>query len=145
MHLKYIDNLVFDIYIRKNLIKDINFDNKEEIEKYLKNLFKILSNKYKLNIEGFYDITIYKDKYYGIIIHFEKEELEYYDYYKNQVDMRLIIKDINFKYIVSDIPHNILNKVKIKNNNDNIYLIIKEELSKLEFMQLMEVSIISYN
>ena len=59
--------------------------------------------------------------------------------------MRLIIKNVDLKYIVSDIPHNILNKVKIKNNNDNIYLIIKEELSELEFMQLMEVSIISYN
>ena len=43
MSIKFTSNLIFDIYIKKYLIEKIDFSIKEEIEKYLKNLFKILS------------------------------------------------------------------------------------------------------
>jgi len=73
MSIKYIDELTFDIYIKNNFIENIDFENKEDIEKYLKKIFKTLNQKYKIIIEGFYNITIYIDKYYGIVIHLEKE------------------------------------------------------------------------
>jgi len=142
--IKFISNLIFDIYVKKYLVKDIDFSNKEDLEKYLKKLFKILKNKYNITIEGFYNITIYIDKYYGIVLHLEKEELDYYDYYKNQVDMRLITIDTDFMYQVDDIPFNILNKLKILIKNKNIYLTIKEELTDIEMMNLIENSKIIY-
>lgn len=144
MSIKFISELVFDIYVKKHLIKNINFSSKEDLEKYLKKLFKLLKNKYNLEIEGFYNITVYIDKYYGIILHLEKQELEYYEYYKNQVDMRLITIDTDFMYQVDDIPFNIINKFKINIKDKNIYLIIKEELTNLEMMNLLENSIIVY-
>lgn len=145
MNIKYIDELTFDIYIKNQLIENINFDNKEDIEKYLKKLFKILNQKYKIIIEGFYNITIYIDKYYGIVIHLEKEELEYYEYYKNQVDMRLITVHTDFMYLVNDIPKSIIDKIKIENKDNNIYIKIINKLNDLEMMKLMEFSEIVYN
>ena len=144
MSIKYIDELTFDIYIKKEFINNIDFNNKEELEKYLKKLFKLLNNKYNIIIEGFYDITIYIDKYYGIILHLEKELLDYYEYYKNQVDMRLITVDTEFMYLVNDIPLNIIDKIKIENKDNNIYIKLKEELTHIEMMKLMEFSEIVY-
>lgn len=145
MNIRFINNFIIDIYIKKELINNIDFNNKEDLEKYLKRLFKTLKNKYDITIEGFYDITVYIDKYYGVIFHLDKEDLEYYDYYKNQVDMRIITIDTEFLYLVEDIPYNLLNKVSVEINNNNIYLKIKEELNKLEMMKLLEISKVVYN
>lgn len=145
MSIKFISDLIFDIYIKKCFINNIDFSVKEEIEKYLKKLFKTLSKKYNLKIEGFYNITVYIDKYYGIILHLEKEEIDYYEYYKNQVDMRLITIDTEFIYEVEDIPFDIINKVDIITKDKNIYLKIKEELTNTEMMELLENSKLIYN
>ena len=101
MNIKYIDELTFDIYIKKELINNIDLNSKECLENYLKKIFKILKNKYKMTIEGLYNVNIYCDKYYGIIIHLENENLEYYDCFKNQVDMRIISINTNFLYEVA--------------------------------------------
>lgn len=143
MSIKYIDELSFDIYVKKELINNIDFNNKEHLEKYLKKIFKILKDKYNINIEGLYNVNIYYDKYYGIIIHLENENLEYYDCFKNQVDMRIITVNTNFLYKVDDLPKNI-NKFDIIIKNNNIYLKIKDKLNKLEMMNLLENSILVY-
>ena len=144
MSIKYINELILDIYIKKENIKNINFNNKEDIEKYLKKLFKLLKNKYDIAIEVFYNITIYKDKNYGIVLHLEKEELEYYNYFKNQVDMRLSTVNTNFLYKVNDIPLSILPKIEIINKDNNMFIKIKNKLTKLEMMNLIENSVITY-
>ena len=144
MSIKFTSNLIFDIYVKKYLIEGIDFSVKTDIEKYLKKLFKILSNKYNLVIEGFYNITVYIDKFYGIVLHLEKEEIDYYEYYKNQVDMRLVTINTDFMYEVDEIPFNILSKVKVYTKNKNIYIIIKEKLNDLEMMKLLENSRLIY-
>ena len=144
MSIKFNSDLIFDIYVKKYLIESIDFSIKSDIEKYLKKLFKILNNKYNIAVEGFYNITVYIDKYYGIVLHLEKEELDYYEYYKNQVDMRLITVHTDFMYEVDDIPFDIIKKVKISNKNKNIYLTLKEKLTDLEMMKLIENSKLIY-
>lgn len=145
MSVKFIDDKEFDIYLKANFIKDIDFNKKEELEIYFKRLFKILNNKYNIKVEGFYEITVYVDKFYGVILHLEKEELDYYDYFKNQVDMRIMTTDTEFLYLVDDIPLNIIDKIEIITNNDNIYIKIKKKLNDIEMMNLMENSVITYN
>lgn len=140
MSIKFIDNLILDIYIKKTQANDIDFKVQKDLEKYLKKLFKILKNKYCIIIEGLYEITVYIDKYYGVVLHLEKEDLEYYDYFKNQIDMRIVTIETEFMYLVDDIPRNILNKVKVYIKDNDIYLKIKEELTQLEMMELMENS-----
>ena len=51
MNIKFIDELILDIYIKRELIDNIDFNNKIDLEKYLKKLFKILKNKYDIVIE----------------------------------------------------------------------------------------------
>ena len=140
MNIKFTNELILDIYIKKELIDNIDFSNKSDLEKYLKKLFKILKNKYNITIEGFYDITVYIDKYYGVVIHMEKDDVDYYDYFKNQVDMRIINIDTNFLYLVDDIPEYLLNKIDVIIIDNEIYLKIKEVLSKVEMMKLLEIS-----
>lgn len=144
MSIRFIDDLIFDIYIKKELINGIDFNNKSELEKYLKKLFKTLKNKYNIKIEGFYNITVYIDKYYGVIFNIEKEELEYYNYIKNQVDMKVVTIDTEISYLVDDIPFEIINKINISIKDNNIFLKIKEELSNLEMMELLEFSKVVY-
>lgn len=142
--IKFIDEFIFDIYIKKELIDNIDFNNKNDLENYLKKLFKILKNKYEIKVEGFYDIDVYVDKYYGAVFHLKKDDIEYYDYFKNQVDMRLITIDTEFLYLVEDIPNNLLNKVDVIIINNEIYIKIKKDLTKLEMMELLENSKVVY-
>ena len=144
MSIKFIDEITFDIYIKKDLVDNIDFNNKDDLEKYLKKLFKILKNKYDILIEGFYDITVYKDKYYGVVIHLEKEDLEYYNYIKNQVDMKVVTIDTEILYLVDDIPFEIINKININIKNNNILIKLKQELTNLEMMKLLEFSKVVY-
>ncbi len=145
MSIKFIDDLTMDIYVKKELINDLDFNDKDTLEKYLKKLFKTLKNKYSITIEGFYDIDVYIDKYYGVVFHLEKEDIDYYDYFKNQVDMRIITIDTEFMYEVEDIPRSILNKVNVLVIDDNIYIKLKEKLNKLEMMELIENSRLVYD
>ncbi len=145
MSIKFIDDLTMDIYVKKELINELDFNDKDTLEKYLKKLFKTLKNKYSITIEGFYDIDVYIDKYYGVVFHLEKEDIDYYDYFKNQVDMRIITIDTEFMYEVDDIPKSILNKVNILVIDDNIYIKLKEKLNKLEMMELIENSRLVYD
>ena len=137
MNIKFIDNLTFNIYIKKEKLKKIDIKNKSELEKYLKEIIEILKNIYNIKVEGFYDVNVYIDKYYGIILNFNKEKLEYYDYF-NGIEMNINIKEVCFLYKVSDIPFNILNKLEIKQLNNNIYIKIIKELNQKEFMNLIE-------
>ena len=59
--------------------------------------------------------------------------------------MKLIITDSEFLYEVQDIPYNLLNKVKIIADCNNIYLKIKEKLDTKEMMELMENSAVIYD
>lgn len=142
--IKFIDSLTLDIYIKKELIDNIDFNSKDDLEKYLKRLFKSLKNKYDIVIEGFYDITVYCDKYYGVIFHLEKDDIEYYDYFKNQVDMRIITIDTEFLYLVDDIPFNLLDKVNVFIKDNEVYIKLKKDLTRLEMMELLENSRVVY-
>lgn len=137
MNIKFIDDLTFNIYIKKEKLKNVNIENKDEIEKYLKTLISNLKSKYKLIIEGFYDVNVYVDKYYGIILNFNKEKLDYYDYF-NGIEMNITIKETSFLYKVNDIPINLLTKLKVTQINDDLYLKIIKDLNQKEFMNLME-------
>lgn len=137
MTIRFIDNLSFNVYLKKEIMGSMNIKNKVEIEKYLKKLITKLKDLYNITIEGFYDVNIYVDKYYGIIINFKKEKLDYYDYF-NGIEFNIDIKETSFLYMVDDIPISLLDKLEIKQINNDIYLKLKKDLSQKDFMNLME-------
>lgn len=145
MSIHVIDENILDIYLKKEIIKDIDFKNKENLEEYLKKIFRILKDKYNIKIEGYYEIDAYIDNNYGVILHLNREDYDYYDYFKNQVDMKISIIDNEFLYEVDDIPKSILNKVSIIIEDNKIYLKINKKLKDIEMMKLLESSKIVYD
>ena len=144
MSIRVIDDLTLDIFVKKEILNDIDLKEKKNVEIYLRELFKTLKNKYNIVIEGYYNINIYIDKYYGILLHFEKEDLDYYDYFKNQVDMKIKIENVDFLYLVDDIPIDLSDKIKIVYKDNNIYIKLKDNLDEINMMKLMEYSKVIY-
>ena len=135
MSIKFIDDDIFDIYIIKELIKNINFDNDSEIKAYLKKLFRILKDKYSITIEGFYNVYIYVDQYYGIVINLQKEKFEYYNYYKGEVDMKIVVIENNFLYQIDNFN---IDNTKIHIIDNNMYLEIINDISINDMFYIIE-------
>ena len=97
------DDINTVIYINKEYSSDIDFSNELEIENYFKKIFNKLKTFYNISIKGFYNIDVYLDNYYGIVLNLEKENIDYYDYFDNHIDMQFRIKKYSsFLYKLND-------------------------------------------
>ena len=134
MKIKYIDEDTIDIYIMKDKL-NINFDS----EKGLKELFKVLKDNYSINIEGFYDVCIYVDKYYGVVIHMVKEN-SYFNYYKD-IEMRITIKDSIFLYQIDDY----IESKKIHIIDNNMYLEITDSKDLINIIENTNYILYNYS
>ena len=128
------------LYLNKAYM-DINED---EIEDSLSDIFFSIKKNYLSDLNGYYDTKIYIDRYYGIIIDMKKEEIDFFDYYDDQIDMRTTIKKAIFLYQIEDNYWFDLDKVTIYIYGGNIYVQINEAINKKEMMELLEHSIICY-
>lgn len=133
------------IYLNKYNIMNMDFNNTKVLEKNLKSLLLRLKKCYKIDIHGYYNITIYIDNYYGAILKIE-EDKEYYDCFDDTVALRLKKIKTNFLYEIDDISYvyNFIDKVKINTNKDKIYIKILKCLENKEYLNLLEVSNIIY-
>lgn len=125
MKVNITDELSFVVFLNKYYIKNIDFNNKNEMENYFKSLFIRFKDYYNIDIGGFYDINVYKDEQYGIILDIKKDDLDYMDYCYNQVDMRIVISnDCGFIYKINnlDVIENVINDVKLYFYNNNLYI-----------------------
>lgn len=138
-----IDDNEFVIYLYRNIDK-IDFKNEKEIEEMLKKIFIKLKKYYDIKIEGYYDVFVYIDTFYGMVLDLRKQEFEYYDFFDNQVDMKIVINRNKFLYLVDDYDID-LNKYKVYKLMNNIYLLPKRKLSDIELAKLVENSIIIYD
>lgn len=138
------DNIILNI--RNERIKNIKFNDNEELREYFKKIFSKMKEKYKILINGFYYVKIYKDKYYGIIIELEKSDMEYYDYYIDEIDMHIEIVESIFLYQIDDIY--ITESLKKDNDiilyQNKLYLKINRNLNNIEIDKLIEISKIFY-
>ena len=122
MHIDIVDDLNMIIYLQNDRIKNIDFSDKSDLQDYFKDLFVKLKNNYNININGYYYINVYKDKYYGCILEMKKEELDYMEYLDGQVDMNIVI-DTNdtFLYEMNDyfnIDKSLINSVNVYKYNN---------------------------
>lgn len=145
MNLKIIDENNFIIYIvDKKIIPELEEKN---ISEYLKNILIKLKINYKLNIYGYYDVIIYLDKYYGMIIKLIHEELEYLNYYDKQIEMKIIISDNQVFYEIEDvwkIDKKVLNSCNIYLFENRVYLELKKDVNFILLGNLIENSKIIY-
>lgn len=134
------------VFLNKNNIFDLDFNDEKKLKEYFKKLFSQLKKNYNYEVSGYFNIDVYKDKNYGMILEIENEQLDYYSYF-NQIDMKInIYKDSLFLY---EIGYNFLNADIIKNvicyrYIDKIYLEIKKEINDIIFAKILEYSDIIY-
>ena len=142
MKVNIIDDNNIIVFLNKFNIRNIDFKNRENIEKHFRNIFLKLKHIYGLNIKGYYNINIYIDDYYGATLEIEHEDIDYFDYFETQVDMRVnVINDNNFLYKIKDIfmiNKEILKKIDIYTFKDEYYIKLKKEIDNYELGFILE-------
>ena len=139
------ENIV--IFLDKLYLNNIDLKDYNLIEKKLIKLINKIQNKYLIDLNGYYNVYIYKDENYGIIIYMQKEELEYIDYFNEQLEFNIEVIEDSFLYKIDDIlrlEKPLLNKFIIYKNKDNLYLKPKEKISNIELGIILENSEIIY-
>lgn len=132
------------LYLNKMYIKSLDFSDKEATEKYMKRLFTKISNKYDIEINGYYMVNLYVDANYGVVIEIIKEELEYLDYFSNQIEINTKVIEGSFLYEIADFDKSLLKKFIIYKIKDKLYLRVKESISDLEMGKVLESAEIVY-
>ena len=134
------------IYLNKYNVINMDFSNTKVLENDMKNLLLRLKKYYKIDIQGYYNITIYIDDYYGAVLKIE-EDNDYYDYFDDTVALRLKKVKTKFLYEIDDISYvyNYIGKVKTNNNNGKIYIEIIDNLENSEYLELLEASNIIFD
>lgn len=138
----------FIVFLNKLYLNNNQFELKKDFEIYFKNLFRILNKFYNIEISGYYDIKIYCDKIYGYILDVKKEEIDFYDYYDDHVDMKITINN-NHKFVFrlndnSVLDESTINYCHLVKIDKNIYLIPKRTISQYNLGNLIENSVIIY-
>ena len=139
------ENIVF--FLNKIYLDNIDLKDENLIEKKLIKLINKIQKQYNIDLNGYYNVYIYKDKNYGLIIEIEKEKLDYLDYFNNQIELNIEIIEDTFLYKTDNIftiDKTLLEKLIIYINKDEIYLKIKENINDIELGQIIENSQIIY-
>ena len=132
------------IYLNKDY-KKINIKDKINIENDFRELFLNLRKNYNIKLVGYYNIYIYENKYYGLVIEIENEDLEYYDYFDDELDMKItILENQTFIYEILNDLKEILSKYNIIKNKDKLYVKLDNDISNIEMGILLENSKIIY-
>lgn len=132
------------LFLNHLSIPKIDFEDKDELEDYFRELFLKLHEKYNLEISGYYQIDIYLDSYYGAIIEIEKEVLEYYVYDDNQIDMRICVHQTPVLYELEEyIPFHQKYYDTIY-YQDKWYIKLKGKINDIDLGRLLEYATIHY-
>lgn len=138
----------FIVFLNKLYLNNNQFELKKDFEDNFKNLFKVLNNCYNIEISGYYDIKIYCDKIYGYILDIRREEIDFYNYYDDHIDMKITINN-NQKFVFkikdnSVLDNTTLNYCNLLKINKDIYLIPKKTIDQYSLGMLIENSSVIY-
>ena len=141
MKLKIIDENNFALFIiDSKMIPNLNCE--KELSEYLKNIFSKIKDKYDIEIYGYYDVVIYLNKIYGMIIKLIKEDTEYLNYYSKQIEMKIVIADDNLLlYKINDfdgLDKNIISNSNIYLYDKNLYLELNDNYNFISLGNLLE-------
>lgn len=143
MRLIYVDELKIIVLLDKKYLDIDSFNNLEILEKNLRLIFSDLKKIYDLNITGEYFLEIFVDNQ-KIIVELNKEEDSLFEYYDNEVDMRINVhKDIVFLYEIEDIfsvKKDIVDRCVVYYFNEKFFLSTCE-LNDLDYSNLLEQTV----
>jgi hypothetical protein len=149
MKIEYLNDYNFYIYLNKNYISDLEIKNRECVEKYFKKMFLNLKNNHHLDIYGYYNIKVYVNNNYGLIIDVLKLSNDYFKMPSNKVDMKIMIdNDSIFLYELDDYFFIDKYKDNIKNiyyKDEKYYVELNDDVDELFYFNLLEHSNIIFN
>ena len=135
-----INNENFIIYVNKKLINyDIN--DKNSIEKYIKDLILKIRKIYKIKIAGYYTVKVYQNIKYGLIFDIKKEDELYF--FPDLIDLKVSI-EYNSKILLESDDYFIFNSNKVYIKDNKYYVNIKD-LEETEINRLSEFCTIKYS
>ena len=135
------DNII--VFLNKYMAKNINYKDSKVMEKELKVIFDKLEKYYNIKIKGYYDVYIYIDNNYGVILELISDDTYYLEYDDTLIDMRITIRNINVLYKIDDfIKLNIPYKLYFYKNN--LYLELLSAVDDILEGNILENSEIIY-
>ena len=130
-----------DIMIVYYFEKQIDFQDKEKIEDLLKEIFLKIKNKYQINFDGYYQILLYVDPFYGSVFEVKHEDFEYF--FDQTIDMHITVnKPESFLYQVDSKPNL---KGILYESMGNLYFELKEKPDFIDFGNLIEKANLIYD
>lgn len=149
MKIEYIDDNNFYIYLNKYYVSDLDIENKACVEQYFKKMFLSLKNNHHLDIYGYYNIRVYVNKQYGIIIDVFKLSNDYFKMSGSKVDMKIMIdSDNKFLYEIDDYffaKENIEYVQNIYVKDGKYYIELCDDVDEKFYLQLIEHSNIIFS
>jgi len=113
MKINIIDEYNTVIYLNKSIIKFIDFSN---VENELDKIFLKLKNTYNISISGYYDVDIYCDDNYGVVIKLTQSDIDSFDYLDKIISMNINTYNKEFLYKLDDINDDLKSFIYYKSN-----------------------------
>ena len=113
MNINIIDEYNTVIYLNKSIIKFIDFSN---VENELDKIFLKLKNTYNISISGYYDVDIYCDDNYGVVIKLTQSDIDSFDYLDKIISMNINTYNKEFLYKLDDIYDDLKSFIYYKSN-----------------------------
>lgn len=133
-----IDNGI-NIYLNKQYLKSIDLND----TKAIKNIIKKINKKYDIDLYGYVEAKIYIDKNYGVIINLKREELDYFDYFNDEIEMNIEIINDSFLYKIEDYKEELIKDKTLYKYKDNLYINI-DKIDDISLGKILETSEIIY-
>ena len=111
-----------------------------DINDYMKKLILKLKRKYRINICGFYSVTIYKNDKMGMIMELLKDDD--IDLFTDLVDLKIKVYENSDVFLKFD-DYFLCGKKKFYTFNNSFYIDINS-ITKKEFLSMIEFSSIIY-
>lgn len=132
------DDFNIEVFLGK---ENFDLDCKDELEDYLKKFFNRLKEYYDIEVKGFYDIYIYIDKNYGVVLDINRDDIDFEPIF-NSIDMKIILKKENFLYKLDEYKYEHYGNIYYYDGA--YYLEIFRKISDIDFMYLMEEANVVY-
>ena len=148
MHVDVLTEDEFIVFLNNQRIVNIDFTDHDDLEEKFKKIFITLKQKYGMSINGYYNVKLYRNEFYGIILDIKVDDMDYLDYrdfFDNQVEMNIEILDTEILYEIDDFffLENLKN-VDLYSYHNKIYLSLKDKLDDNDFFKLIEFSKLVY-
>lgn len=133
------------IYLNRYYTSKCDFLSLDSLEEYMNDLLAKIKKIYNIKLNGFYNIDVYIDTNYGVIVNLKKENIEYYDYFSDQIDTQVSIHNnstflfkIDDYFEIKDYLKN-CNYSLYKYNNE-LYIKLNNKIDDIKLGNLLEYS-----